>query len=191
MPETYLGWYDSNKYQLNKEISFNSGYRIFSRDSSLAKYVLCPSFRYEADLDLWIDEGNGEQGDGISVFKNSMPGRPTHYGVDIISNNSATQHIYGVPVRNVYARNVYAGTVILAERNNETAGNYVVVETNSVDLLTNKKLRARYLHLKEPPPSITRTIYRRGNNHRVYRKYRTCRSAADYRESKGRDPFAL
>lgn len=34
---------------------------------------------------------------------------------------------------------------------NNGAGNYVVVETNSYDPVTNKKIRVRYLHMKYSP----------------------------------------
>lgn len=75
--------------------------------------------------------------------------RPNHYGFDIVSNDSINYHIYGVPVRNVFN-----GKVVVSRKKTEgdgSGGNYVIVEANSVDPVTKKKLRVRYMHLKDTP----------------------------------------
>jgi murein DD-endopeptidase MepM/ murein hydrolase activator NlpD len=74
--------------------------------------------------------------------------RPDHYGIDIISTNGYT-YIYGDAIRNVSA-----GNVVVSQALNATAGNYVVVETNTIDTNTNKKIKVRYLHMKDSP-SVT------------------------------------
>lgn len=74
-----------------------------------------------------------------------LSSRPSHYGIDIISTNGHIA-IYGDSIRNVNG-----GTVVVSQSQNATAGNYVVVETNTVDTSTNKKIRVRYLHMKESP----------------------------------------
>lgn len=69
---------------------------------------------------------------------------PPHYAMDIIGNIA---DIYGVAVKNVYA-----GKVIVSNRDiTSSAGYYVVVETDSIDPITKNKLYVRYLHLRDEP----------------------------------------
>ncbi len=71
--------------------------------------------------------------------------RPTHFGFDIVSSSSSD------PILGDAIKNVYGGKVILSVENNPSAGNYVVVETNSSDPSTDKKLKVRYLHMRNKP----------------------------------------
>ena len=80
-----------------------------------------------------------------------LPTRPDHYGVDIIGRTTLT------PIDGIQIQNVYAGTVLVSQYSS-SAGNFVCVETNSPDVITNRKLVVRYLHLKELPSVSTGPI---------------------------------
>ncbi|MBN2285980.1 MAG: M23 family metallopeptidase [Tissierellales bacterium] len=74
-----------------------------------------------------------------------LPSRPDHYGIDIVSSNSSD------PIDGDAINNVYSGKVAYVGIDSPSAGNYAVVETDSIDPETGKKLRVRYLHMKYLP----------------------------------------
>jgi uncharacterized repeat protein (TIGR02543 family) len=76
----------------------------------------------------------------------AQPRRPTHNGIDIISKNSGGNHIYGAPIKNACA-----GIVKITTTGSLSAGNYVVVETTTIDPSTGKNLMVRYLHMASAP----------------------------------------
>lgn len=117
------------------DYSTSLSYTVKVRQYTTTEYygALGWGYMYTSTYDRYISSG----------YK--LSDRPDHYGLDIISSNSSD------PILGDAIKNVFGGTVIISVENNASAGNYVVVETNSTDPSTDKKIRVRYLHMRDKP----------------------------------------
>ncbi len=70
-----------------------------------------------------------------------LPGRPNHYGIDIIGKSQSINEQY------IYAP---ADGVIVYKIWDISAGNYVVIEFDDFWTGTGRKLRAGFMHMKDP-----------------------------------------
>lgn len=114
----------------------------YSGYDSLDHYLLRTKLYY-GNMDwgyMYTDTDNRHISSGYG-----LPSRPDHFGFDIVSSNSSD------PIDGDAIKNVYSGKVVYVGTNSPTAGNYAVVETDSIDPETGKKLRVRYLHMKYAP----------------------------------------
>ena len=67
-----------------------------------------------------------------------------HFGIDIVSKKRSNP-IHGAPILSISNGNVHTAD------QSDSAGHYVIIESDIVDPATNKRLYVRYLHMNSTP----------------------------------------